>query len=176
MFGQLRPDKGIRDVLEAARELPQLHVVIAGEDIGGLAGAADLLRAPELRGRVTVRRGFQEMDDAAALFAATDTVALPYREASASGVLFLAYAFSRPVVVYPVAAIVEAVVDGETGWVCERADPRALAAALGAAAAAGPQECARRGAAGRRLAGERYSWAEIARRTNELYAELADLH
>ncbi len=68
-----------------------------------------------------------------------------------SGVL-LAYGFSRAVVAYPVGGLAEAVQDGETGWLCARPDPEALADALRAVVAAGPQECARRGVAGRRLA------------------------
>ena len=63
----------------------------------------------------------------------------------------------------------EAVVDGETGWLCARADPSALADALAAVAAAGHDECLRRGAAGRAFADERFSWTAIARRTSELY-------
>ena len=58
------------------------------------------------------------MSEAAELFAASDTVALPYPVASQSGVLLLAYGFHRPVVVYPVGGMAEAVIDGETGWVC----------------------------------------------------------
>jgi starch synthase len=100
-------------------------------------------------------------------------VALPYAQASASGVLFLAYGFERPVIVYPVGGLPEAVVDGETGWVCARADVDALRATLDAAVAAGRDEARRRGAAGRRLADERYSWREIARRTLEVYGSLA---
>jgi glycosyltransferase involved in cell wall biosynthesis len=172
LFGQLRPDKGITDLLEAARGVPELHVLLAGEELGGLQGAADALAAPELVGRVVVRQGFQPIDAAAALFAAADTVALPYAQASASGVLFLAYGFERPVIVYPVGGLPEAVVDGETGWVCARADAPALREALRAAATAGREESRRRGVAGRRLADERYSWREIARRTAEVYGSL----
>jgi len=103
------------------------------------------------------------------LFAATDTVALPYAVASQSGVLLLAYGFRRPVVVYPVGGLVEAVLDGETGWICARPDADALADALAAAAQAGSSECRRRGEAGARLAQERFAWPSIARRTAEVY-------
>ena len=109
-----------------------------------------------------MREGFLAMDEVAELFAATDTVALPYRAASQSGVLLLAYGFERPVIVYPVGGLVEAVVEGETGWICRRADPEALAEALAESVAAGPAECCAarrsRGQAGRgtlRLAGDR---------------------
>ena len=118
---------------------------------------------------MTVREGFLDMSEAAKLFAAADTVALPYTAASQSGVLLLAYGFHRPVVVYPVGGLVEAVRDGETGWICARADAGALADALAAAARAGWPECRRRGEAGARFAEERFSWAAIARQTGELY-------
>jgi glycosyltransferase involved in cell wall biosynthesis len=172
LFGQLRGDKGLEDLLEAVSRVSELTLIIGGKDLGALAAAESLLASAELAGRVIVREGFLAMDDVAELFAATDTVALPYRAASQSGVLLLAYGFSRPVIVYPVGGLVEAVVEGETGWICARADPEALAEALRESVAAGPRECARRGEAGARLSEERYAWPVIARRTGELYAEL----
>lgn len=172
MFGQLRTDKGLGDLVEAVRRVPSLHLLIGGQDIGGLAEVRARLDDPELKGRVTVREGFLDMAQAAELFAATDTVALPYREASQSGVLLLAYGFGRPVIVYPSGGMLEAVIDGETGWICAAADPAALAEALAASVAAGPEECLRRGRQGRALADERFSWPVIARRTGELYDEI----
>jgi alpha-maltose-1-phosphate synthase len=68
--------------------------------------------------------------------------------------------------------MVEAVIDGETGWICERADVESLAAALAASVSAGAQECLRRGAAGEQLAEERFAWPAIARRTAVLYEEV----
>jgi glycosyltransferase involved in cell wall biosynthesis len=112
------------------------------------------------------------MDEAARLFAAADVVVLPYRLASQSGVLLLAYGFHRPVIVYPVGGLIEAVRDGDTGWICARADVEALAQALGQALAAGAQECRRRGEVGARLAAERFAWPVIARRTGEVYREV----
>ncbi len=172
LFGQLRKDKGLEDLLVAVGRVPELVLIIGGKDIGALAAAEPLLASPELAGRVIVREGFLPMEEVSELFAATDTVALPYRAASQSGVLLLAYGFERPVIVYPVGGLVEAVIDGETGWICARADPEALAEALAQCVAAGPLECARRGEAGARLAEERYAWPVIARRTGELYTEL----
>lgn len=172
LFGQLRADKGLGDLLTAAAAVPRLHVLIAGEDTGALAAAEDGLQRGELAGRVTIREGFLAMPEAAKLFAAADTVTLPYRVASQSGVLLLAYAFRRPVVVYPVGGLIEAVVDGQTGWICERADPAALADALNASVTAGRVESRRRGEAGYRMAAERYSWRTIAERTERLYSEV----
>ncbi len=86
--------------------------------------------------------------------------------------LLLAYGFRRPVIVYPVGGMAEAVIDGETGWICARPDVEALVQALAPSIAAGAAECLRRGEAGARLAEERYSWPAIAHRTGELYREV----
>jgi glycosyltransferase involved in cell wall biosynthesis len=172
MFGQLRTDKGLGDLLEALRRLPGLHLLIGGQESGALAEHAQALADPALAGRITIREGFLEMSEAARLFAAADTVSLPYQLASQSGVLLLAYGFQRPVVVYPVGGMAEAVLDGETGWICSRPDPEALIASLAAAIEAGPEECLRRGMAGERFAEERYSWDAIAVATDELYREV----
>ena len=171
LFGQIRWDKGLPDLLAAASRLPELHLIIGGEDKGALVAAADQLAAPELEGRVIVREGYLSMADAAKLFAAADTSVLPYEKASQSGVLLLSYGFGRPVVVYPVGGLPEAVAEGETGWVCARADVDALTDALRQTIEAGWEECRRRGLAGARLAHERYSWSQIARLTEEVYLD-----
>jgi glycosyltransferase involved in cell wall biosynthesis len=155
----------------AARGVPELHVIVAGEDLGAPTAEAAQLAAPELAGRVHLRAEFIPMADAADLFAAADAVVLPYPRASQSGVLLLAYGFARAVVAYPVGGLAEAVRDGETGWLCTRPDPEALADALRAVVAAGPEECARRGLAGRDLAETRFAWDAIAERTRAVYAD-----
>jgi glycosyltransferase involved in cell wall biosynthesis len=172
LFGQLRPDKGLGNILGALALVPSLHLIIGGEEWGALAAASAQLGSDELAGRVTVHEGFLDMAHAAQLFAASDTVVLPYSIASQSGVLLLAYGFRRPVIVYPVGGLVEAVVDGETGWICARPDVEALADALQASIDAGWEECRRRGEAGCRLAEERYSWSAAAARTGEVYRDL----
>jgi glycosyltransferase involved in cell wall biosynthesis len=172
IFGQLRPDKGLGDLVEALTRLPALHLLIGGQDLGALTALAERLESPDLAARVTIREGFLEMAEAAPLFAAADTVALPYPSASQSGVLLLAYGFHRPVIAYPVGGLLEAVIDGETGWLCARPDVDALVDALAASIDAGAQECLRRGERGAQLADERFSWPAIARRTSELYSEV----
>jgi glycosyltransferase involved in cell wall biosynthesis len=172
MFGQLRFDKGLGDLIESLLRLPDLHLIIGGEDLGALAELSAQLASPDLDGRITLREGFLDMTEAARLFAAADTVSLPYRAASQSGVLLLAYGFERPVIVYPVGGLAESVIDGETGWVCERSDVDALVAALAESIELGAEECLRRGRAGAALAAERFAWPAIARRTGEVYEQV----
>jgi glycosyltransferase involved in cell wall biosynthesis len=172
MYGQLRTDKGLEDLIAAVALVPETHLLIGGEDAGALAAVRERLRDPELSARVTLREGFLDMRETAELFAAADTVALPYRAASQSGVLLLAYGFARPVIIYPAGGMVEAVIDGETGWICAAAEVDALARALAESVEAGHEECLRRGQRGRELADERFAWPVIARRTGELYSEV----
>jgi glycosyltransferase involved in cell wall biosynthesis len=80
-------------------------------------------------------------------------------------VLLLGYGFARAPVVFPVGGLPEAVVDGETGWICAEPTAEALGDTLRAVVAAGPDECRRRGEAGARLSDERFAWPAIARRT-----------
>jgi glycosyltransferase involved in cell wall biosynthesis len=171
LAGQLRPDKGIGDLLAAARAVPAVHVLICGEERGGLAAAGPLTSDT---GSVTIHEGFQDVEALARALSAADVVALPYAHAGASGVLLLAYGASRPVVAYPVGGLAEAVVDGETGWLCARPDPAALAATLEAVVKAGRDECRRRGAAGERLARERWSWGAIAAATAAVYDRISE--
>ena len=174
LFGQLRPDKGIRDLLQATIEVEGIRVWLVGEEKGGLADAGELLSDGRLRDRVVVREGFISMPEARAVFADADVVALPYHQVSASGVLMLAYGYGRPVVAYPTGGLPEYVIAGETGWLCAGSEPRALAAALAEIRACGRQVCRERGAAARRLSEERYSWSAVASETARLYADVLD--
>ncbi len=172
LFGVLRPDKGLGDLLAAAAQAPRWRILVAGKEDGALETERETLTRPELAGRVTIREGFHEIEAVAVFFAAADLVALPYQRVSQSGVLYLAYGFSRPVVAYPVGGLTESVIDGETGWLCAQATPSALADALQQADAAGRDELRRRGEAARAWATEALDWSRIAASTEDIYASV----
>jgi glycosyltransferase involved in cell wall biosynthesis len=169
LFGHLRPDKGLDDFLEAVAATAPWVALVAGKEGGALEAEAGRLANPELAGRVSVHEGFHDMNAVGRFFAAADVVVIPYRQASQSGVLHLAYGFARPVVVYPVGGLLEAVIPGRTGWACAEADPSALAAALREAEAMGRDELRRRGEQGQRWALEHFDWGRIADATREVY-------
>jgi len=64
------------------------------------------------------------------IFEKASVVVLPYREASQSGVIPIAYAFGKPVVATRVGSIPEVVKDGKTGILVPPEDPDALAEAI----------------------------------------------
>ncbi len=169
LFGVLRPDKGLSDLLAAVAQTQDWLVLIAGKEEGALHAAHQALSSAALAGRVTVREGFHDIDAVAEFFAAADLVALPYQRASQSGVLHLAYGFARPVVAYPVGGLTEAVVEGQTGWLCPEPNPAALAEVLREAADSGRDELRRRGAEGQRWASRAFAWSAIAETTEAVY-------
>lgn len=172
LFGQLRSDKGIRDLICAMSEAPRVRVVLAGEDCGALQEVEDLIADPDLSERLVILPGFADPVQTGRLFLACDAVALPYEKASASGVLMLAYGYERPAIAYPVGGLPEYVLDGQTGWVCESADPRSLAQTLAAISADGREECQARGRQALAIASARFSWLTIARSTADLYQDV----
>jgi glycosyltransferase involved in cell wall biosynthesis len=149
MFGRMRAYKGLDLLRDAWRLLharhPEARLRVVGEgDIAALApGLADL---PGL----TVEPRWVEEAEIPALLAAADVLVLPYREASQSGVVSLAFSMGVPAVATPVGGLVEQVTEGVTGAVAAAATPEALAAAL--ARLCDPAERARL-ASGARAAG-----------------------
>jgi glycosyltransferase involved in cell wall biosynthesis len=128
--------------------------------------------AEEAPGRVRFLTRFVEDAEIPAIFRRADVVALPYRDAEHSGVLYTGLAFGKPMVLSAVGGFPEL---GEEGAarVVPPEDPEALAAALSElvgdeGARAELAEAARAAAAGR------YSWDAVAGQTLALYQELLE--
>lgn len=108
-FGRIHEYKGLRYLLQAASSLrtriPNLRVIIAGrgDDFSIYRPYVDDASIIELRNH------FISDADTAELFAAADVLALPYIEASQSGVLMIGVPFGLPVVATEVGEIGTAV-------------------------------------------------------------------
>ena len=128
-FGRVEFYKGLDVLVKAVRLLePKLgvRVVVAGK-------GTDLERCRAFAGEAPQfewRTGFVHDDDLPRLFAEASVVVLPYREASQSGVIPLAYANRRAVIASDVGSLADAVFDGRTGMLVPPEDPRALARAI----------------------------------------------
>ena len=103
MFGQLRTDKGLGDLVEAVRRLPALHLLIGGQDAGRARRRCAERSQPQLAGARDRARGLPRHERGRASCSPPPTPSrCPTASASQSGVLLLAYGFHRPVIVYPV--------------------------------------------------------------------------
>ena len=135
MFGRMFAYKGLSQLIRAEAllgdRIPNLRIVIAGRGDDAWAHR-DLMGDPA---RYEVRNAFIEDDDVARLFLDADAVALPYVEASQSGVLNLAAAFGRPVIATDVGELGTTVATHGLGLAVPADDPVRFADAVAELAA-----------------------------------------
>ncbi len=134
MFGTLRRNKGVAQLLEAMKinRDPNLRLVIAGRGFADVEALA--LAGAEGDTRITVELGYVSSERKDTLYRAADLVVLPYTTfSSQSAVLHDAYAYATPVLVTEVGALGHSVREDDTGWVAPPNAPEALASTIQAA-------------------------------------------
>ena len=166
-FGTLLPSKGIEDLLEAfvavrARR-PDAHLLIAGHPSRHMEDGSLERLAGELGigDAVTVDARYVPNEELGALMGLARVVVLPYRSATQSGALQVAYAYGRPVVATRAGALPEVVEEGRSGLIVSPRRPPELAEAL-LALLDDPEAAERMGAHARHLSETRHSWSSIA--------------
>lgn len=133
-FGYVREYKGLDLLFEAMvavlRQAPSLRLIVAGEFLLD----ADLFRAHAERlgisASVVFREGYVPAGEVATLMAAADAVVLPYRAATQSGVVPLAFGHGVPVIACDAGDLGAQVEHGRTGWLVREEGADALAAGI----------------------------------------------
>jgi glycosyltransferase involved in cell wall biosynthesis len=166
-FGTIRPYKGIDVLLRAFGELEGAELWIVGRPLNTPMEPLHELAGDGVR-FVTRYLAEQEVP---AFFRRADLVVLPHREVDQSGVLNVALAFGKPIVMTEIGGFEEVAADTGAGRLVPPEDPGALAAAL-RELLADPEASRRLGEAARAAAEGPYSWDEVARLTLGLYSEL----
>jgi glycosyltransferase involved in cell wall biosynthesis len=135
-LGYVRPYKGLDILLEAVSMLDRnrFRLTVAGDAWEPPKRYEDLASDLALSDVVAFRFGYVPDSELAALLASHDLVVQSYRSASQSGVVPLAHAAGRAVVVTPVGGLKEQVTDGINGVVARSTDPADVAAAIRRAA------------------------------------------
>ena len=130
-FGIVRPYKGLDVLLRALARAPaHVTLTVAGEFWGGTGETEKLIAELGLQGRVTLQPGYVPAGRIPALFKSADALVLPYREATASQNVVLAFSYGVPVIATTAGALAEAVRDGVDGLTCAPGDVDDLARAL----------------------------------------------
>ena len=131
-FGVIRPNKGLHVLLRALDRLPNCDLTAAGEiEDDGYRTRIRELSCTWPRGGSTLIDRYIGEDEVTELFASSRLVVLPYTSfAAQSGVLHLALAHHRPVVVSDVGGMGECVRNWGIGRVVAPNDADALAAAI----------------------------------------------
>ena len=97
-FGLIREYKGLDLLIDAFVSLDDSYqLVIAGECYGSFDKYQAVIDQSKAKERISVYNQYIKDSDIPALFSAADALVLPYRSATQSGVLSLAYHFDLPV-------------------------------------------------------------------------------
>jgi alpha-maltose-1-phosphate synthase len=127
-FGRIVEYKGLKYLIQAAPKIAEsiknIKIIIAGS--GSLDEYKDMINSPYFE----IHNDFIKDDDVGKYFQRASVVVLPYIECTQTGVIPIAYAFKKPVVVTNVGSIPEVVDDGITGFVVPPKDPNSLAEAI----------------------------------------------
>jgi glycosyltransferase involved in cell wall biosynthesis len=115
-----------------------------------------------------VHNRFISAEERDTMFRQASLVALPYVEATQSGVIPVAYSYAKPVVATRVGALNDAVEDGTTGRLVPPRDVRSLAAAI-VELLCDPAERQAMGRAGRRKLEAEWSPRAVAQQAIEVY-------
>ncbi len=130
-FGYVREYKGLDILLEAmasvSRRDDSVRLVIAGEFILDSSSFRDHADRLGIAGKVDFRVGYVPAGEVATLMAGADAVVLPYRSASQSGIVSLAFGHGVPVIACNAGGLGAQVEHGRTGWVVREEGAEALA-------------------------------------------------
>jgi glycosyltransferase involved in cell wall biosynthesis len=131
-FGFVRPYKGVDVLLEAMAGLSRtdVHLTVVGEFWQDPQPVLNRIAALGLSGRVDVVPRFVSEQEAAEYFGRADVVIAPYRYATGSAIVAMAYHYDKPVIASCTGGLTDAVRDGITGYHVEPGSPKALMAAI----------------------------------------------
>lgn len=171
--GNIRPHKGHRTLIEAAKRLAATRPDALTVSIGGEKNAGDLERIRSHASSLGIAdriRFLGRRDDALAFVAAADVVVNPSDVEGLPLSVLEAMALARPIVATAVGGVPTVVRNEETGLLIEAADPEALARAIRHALES--RRAAEWGKAASKLVRERHGLETMVRSYENVYREL----
>lgn len=175
-FGYIRAYKGLDLLLKSLKivteQNPNVLLHVVGKPHESFEKYNQLIDALQLQPFVRLNLDYVPIEEVQAYFSRVDAVVLPYKRISQSGVIFLAYAFAKPVIATNIGGIPEVVENGKSGLLIPPNDSQALAEAI-LKLANHPEIAREMGAYAQELSRTKYSWEAIARRTWDLYDSMS---
>ena len=131
-FGLVRKYKGLMELIEAMSLVHRDDVtcLVVGEFYDKPTPYLERIKELKLDMRFKVVNNYIPNEDVEQYFAAADVVVLPYRRATQSGIVQIAYHFQRPVIATSVGGLPECIDNERTGLLVPPRDPESLARAI----------------------------------------------
>ncbi len=160
-FGYVRKYKGLPYLINAMKELSvysNVRLLIVGEFYEDENPTHELISSLGLQDKITVISDYIPNEDVKYFFCASDVLALPYIDATQSGIIQIAYFYNKPVIATDVGGLGEVVINGKTGFVVAPRSSESLARAIGKYYENGLEEEFTRNVASEK---KKYEWEEF---------------
>ena len=129
-FGYIRKYKGLDILLRAMPALLQydekIRLLVVGESYDDISIYTNLIKELHIEEHVKLINTFVPNEEVSKYYLSADLVILPYRSATQSGILNVAYGFGKPVLVTDVGGLAAFVDEGKTGFVVAPESPEAI--------------------------------------------------
>ena len=130
-FGYVRKYKGLDILLESMKSLVQkdarYRLLVVGEFYDSPKEYTGFTESEGLSESVHFINKFIPNEEVGRYYRLADVVVLPYRSATQSGILNVAYGFKKPVIVTDVGGLAEFVDHGKTGLIVKQAEANQIA-------------------------------------------------
>ncbi|URZ14842.1 glycosyltransferase family 4 protein [Clostridium felsineum] len=173
-FGQIKKVKGLHILIQAlslaVKENKNIYLIIAGKVWkDNFAYYQDIIDKLNLKDYIRCDIKFIPDEDIGYYFCASDVIVLPYLEIYQSGVVQLAYAYSKPVIATDVGGLGEVVEQNITGVLVPKANKELLAKAIVSFSKESMDAIDKIGANGKKYAEKNFDWQNICKDVKELY-------
>lgn len=119
-FGLIRNYKGLDLLIDALALLDESYqLIIAGESYNSFEKYQRQISASYARNRIQILNRYIDDKEVSLLFSATDILVLPYKSATQSGIVSIAYHFEIPIVATNVGSLKETIEKSNTGIICQ---------------------------------------------------------
>ena len=129
-FGYVRKYKGLDILLEAFPKIlethPNTYLLVVGEFYDNPDQYKNILTKHKIVDKVKIINDFVPNEEVYKYYQVSEVVILPYRSATQSGILNIAYGFNKPVIVTDVGGLAEFVLDGKTGIIIKPNSPQEI--------------------------------------------------
>lgn len=170
-FGRIADYKGLKYLIEA---IPKIEKIISNLKIV-IAGSGSMEGYNLESKKLEIYNYYIPENEVGSFFQRATVVVLPYIEGTQTGIIPIAYAFKKPVVVTDVGSIHEVVENGKTGFVVPSKDSNSLAEAI-VILLKDDKLRKEMGENAYRKMKEELSWDKIAKKTIEVYKETINEH